>query len=96
VHFLGGQIGRYIPRDETSAVSEESFIGRVARLTADSAAMGRPGQAKLIDEYGRTHYLLVAPDDPEIRFTHDDVVLIVSRASGSLFHAIRNPRPDLL
>lgn len=96
VRLFGGQIARYVPRDETSAISEESFIGRVARLTAASAMAGQPGQAKLTDEHGRTHYLLVVPDDPEIQFTRDDAVLIVSRASGSLFHAIRNPRPDLL
>jgi hypothetical protein len=96
VRLFGGQIARYVPRDETSAISEESFIGRVARLTAASAMVGQPGQAKLTDEHGRTHYLLVVPDDPKIQFTRDDAVLIVSRASGSLFHAIRNPRPDLL
>jgi hypothetical protein len=96
VHLLGGQIARHIPRDETSAISEESFVGRVARLTAEQAGAGQPGQAKLTDEHGRTHYLLVVPDDPEVRFDRGDAVLIVSRASGSLFHAIRNPRPDLL
>jgi hypothetical protein len=96
VHLLGGQIARHIPRDETSAISEESFVGRVARLTAASAMVGQPGQARLTDEHGQTHYLLVVPDDPEVRFARDDSVLIVSRASGSLFHAIRNPRPDLL
>ena len=96
VRFLGGQIARHIPRDETSAVSEDSFVGRVARLTADSATAGQPGQAKLTDEHGRTHYLLVEPHDPEVRFARGEAVLIVSRASGSRFQAIRNPRPDLL
>jgi hypothetical protein len=96
VHFLGGQIARHIPRDETSAISEQSFVGRVARLTAASAMAGQPGQAKLTDEHGQTHYLLVVPDDPEARFAQGDAVLIVSRVSGSVFHAIRNPRPDLL
>jgi len=96
VRLFGGQIARYVPRDETSAISEESFIGRVARLTAASAMSGQPGQAKLTDEHGRTHYLLVVPDDPKDQFARHDAVLIVSRASGSLFHAIRNPRPDLL
>lgn len=96
VRLLGGQIAHHIPRDETSAISEDSFIGRVARLTAASAAAGQPGQAKLTDEHGRTHYLLVVPHDPKVEFARDDAVLIVSRASGSLFHAIRNPRPDLL
>lgn len=96
VRVLGGKIARHAPRDETSAVSEESFIGRIARLTAESAGAGSPGQAKLTDEHGRTHYLLVEPDDREVRFARGDALLVVSRASGSIFRAIRNPRPDLL
>jgi hypothetical protein len=96
VRLLGGRMAHFVPREETTAVSEDSFVGRVARLTAESAAMGQPGQAKLTDEHGRTHYLLVAPDDPRVQFTRGESILIVSRASGSLFHAIRNPRPDLL
>jgi hypothetical protein len=96
VHVLGGRIARLVPRDETSSVSEESFIGRVARLTAAAASAGNPGEAKLTDEHGRTHYLLVEPDGPDIRFRQGDALLVVSRASGSVFRAIHNPRPDLL
>jgi len=96
VRVLGGLIARYVPRDETIAVSEDSFIGRVARLTAESAAAGRPGQAKLTDEFGQAHYLLVEPDGADLVFARGDAVLVVSRASGSVFRAIRNPRPDLL
>jgi hypothetical protein len=96
VRVLGGQIAHHIPRDETSAVSEESFIGRIARLTAESASAGNPGQAKLTDEHGRTHYLLVEPDDRAAPFARGDTLLLVSRASGSIFRAIHNPRPDLL
>jgi Protein of unknown function (DUF1449) len=96
VRSLGGLIARYIPKDESSAVSEDSFIGRIALLTAETAIAARPGQAKLTDEHGMTHYVLVEPDGPDIAFSRGDVVLIVSRASGSLFRAIHNPRPDLL
>jgi Protein of unknown function (DUF1449) len=96
VRMLGGLIARYIPKDETTAVSEESFVGRLARLTAESASEGRPGQAKFTDEHGQTHYLLVEPDGPGLSFSRGETILLVSRVSGSVFRAIRNPRPDLL
>lgn len=96
VRVLGGRIAHHVPKDETTAVSEESFIGRIARLTAESAGTGQPGQARLTDEHGQPHYLLVEPDDPQIRFARGDSLLVVSRASASVFRAIRNPRPDLL
>jgi hypothetical protein len=96
VRGLGGLIARYVPKDETSAVSEDTYIGRLARITAETATVGRPGQAKLTDEHGQPHYLLIEPDAPDTTFSRGDVVLVVSRASGSLFRAIHNPRPDLL
>src|SRR3982750_2030637 len=52
VRMLGGLISRIIPRDETTAVSEASFIGRLARLTGETASEGRPAQAKFTDEHG--------------------------------------------
>ncbi len=64
VRAIGGLIARYIPKDESTAVSEESFVGRLVRLTAESASEGRPGQAKFTDEHGQAHYLLVEPDGP--------------------------------
>ena len=96
VRMVGGLIARYIPKDETTAVSEESFVGRLARLTAESASEGRPGQAKFTDEHGQTHYVLVEPDAPGTSFARGESILLVSRVSGSVFRAIRNPRPDLL
>jgi YqiJ-like protein len=96
VRMLGGLISRAIPRDESTAVSEATFVGRIARITGESASEGRPGQAKLTDEHGQSHYLLVEPDGPGVTFARGDVILVVSRASGTVFRAIRNPRPDLL
>jgi len=96
VRMLGGLISRIIPRDETTAVSEATFVGRLARLTGESASEGRPAQAKITDEHGQSHYLLVEPDAAEVTFARGETVLVVSRASGTVFRAIRNPRPDLL
>lgn len=96
VRMLGGLISRVIPRDETTAVSEASFVGRLARVTGESASEGRPAQAKLTDEHGQAHYVLVEPDAPGITFARGETILVVSRASGTVFRAIRNPRPDLL
>jgi hypothetical protein len=96
VRMLGGLISHVIPRDETTAVSEASFVGRLARVTGELASEGRPAQAKLMDEHGQAHYLLVEPDAPGITFARGETILAVSRASGTVFRAIRNPRPDLL
>lgn len=86
-------MAKLIPRDETEAVSEDSFVGRIAVLTLGKARPGYPAQARLKDAHGQSHYLMVEPDgDAELEARSE--VLIVKR-QGHLFLAIPNPNPLL-
>lgn len=87
VRFCGGLLGKYMPKDETYVVSEDSFLGMVATLTLGDATTGKTAQAKLRDKHGQTHYLLVEPDNPEESFKQGETVIIV-RKKGSLFTII--------
>lgn len=87
VRFLGGLLARYMPGDETYVLSENALIGRVATTVAGIASAGRPVQAKVTDEYGQTHYLLVEPDQGEEVFEPGEKVLLVSKA-GAVYRAI--------
>lgn len=51
-----------LPKDESSAISGDSFVGRQVRIVLGCASMGSPAQAKLTDEHGQTHYMMVEPD----------------------------------
>jgi hypothetical protein len=90
-----GAVAKIIPRDETYAVSEDTFIGRIAVITAGTATAILAAEARLQDEHGRDHYIMVKPDDPEETFTRGTSVLIVSQ-DGSYFLAISNPNPNLI
>lgn len=59
-----------LPKDESSAVSGDSLVGKSARILIGHASIGSPAQAKLTDEYGQTHYVMVEPDPSH--FVHDD------------------------
>ncbi len=96
VRQTGALVARYFPQDESSAVSELDFVGRVAQVTVGEAAAGNPAEARLMDEYGQPHYIRVEPDQPDQRFPRGESVLIVARVSGTLYRVIANPRPDLL
>lgn len=87
VRVCGGILGKYMPKDETEVVSEESFIGMIATLTLGTAQAGKPAQAKLTDKHKQTHYILVEPDDAAEHFGQGDQVLIVSK-NGALFKII--------
>jgi len=94
VRGLGGVLARIIPKDETEVVSEGTFIGRVAVITLGEAASGKPAEAKLTDQYGQAHYVMVEPDRAADRFGQGTEVLIV-RQRGAVFTGIANPHPGL-
>jgi hypothetical protein len=89
MRILGGTLARILPKDETSAVSEKTFIGRVATITLGSAKKDSPAEAKLEDQYGQSHYLMVEPDVDNEEFRQGEQVLLVGKA-GAHFKGIRN------
>ena len=95
VRYCGTGIARIIPQDQTSAVSSESFIGRIATITLGKASHKNPAQAKVKDSYGKSHYLMLEPDLKNESFDQGSKVLIVKK-SGSLFYAIRNDNSNLI
>lgn len=82
VRFLTGIIAKILPKDETEAVAEKTFIGRVAVITLGTASKGSPAQAKLKDKFGTTHYLMVEPDQESEKYHQGDHVLVVKQISG--------------
>lgn len=96
VRGSGLVIARLIPRDETSAVSLETLVGRVAVVVNGTARAGYPAQARVRNEAGQSFYVHVEPDDPAGRLESGASVLLVKQLSGARFVAIANPRPDLL
>ncbi len=89
VRVLGCVLAKIIPKDETTAVSKQTFIGRVAVVILGTAKTGEPAQAKLRDQFGRAHYVMVEPDIEGEVFTTDTPVLLIKR-TGAVFRAIRN------
>ncbi|MEX2673689.1 MAG: YqiJ family protein [Phycisphaeraceae bacterium] len=95
VHVTGGVLAKVIPKDETEAVSESKFVGRVACITLGTARMGNPAQARLKDSFGLSHYVMVEPDDAETSFEQGTNVLLIGR-EGAVFRAIDNPNEALV
>lgn len=87
VRFCGGFLGKYMPKDETYVVSENSFIGMIATLTLGRAEAGKPAQAKFMDKHGHTHYILVEPDKSAELFEQGEKGIIVSK-NGAIFKII--------
>jgi len=96
VRAFGTALAKVIPKDETTAVPDVSLVGRVATIVIGTARAGRPAQARVRDEHGTTHYVMVEPEGPEDSFASGTSILLVRHLSGRRFHAIHNPKPELL
>ncbi|VEN74408.1 conserved membrane hypothetical protein [Candidatus Desulfarcum epimagneticum] len=86
---FAGIVAKIMPKDETQAVEEKSFIGRVAVITLGKASPGKPAQAKLKDQFGTWHYVMIEPDIENEEFQQGEKTLIVRRKNSG-FKAIRN------
>jgi len=93
VRFGGGLLARFMPGDETYAVSEASFHGMVATITLGTAAKNHPVQAKLQDAHGQTHYILVEPDTDE-KFKQGQQVIIIGQI-GTIYRVIKADNPAM-
>ncbi|EPO6660495.1 TPA: OB-fold-containig protein [Klebsiella aerogenes] len=95
VHYTGKTIAPWLPRDETTAITEDDFIGNMAIITGHSAKHGWPCEGKFTDKFGQTHYLLLEPEEGK-EFKKGDRVLIVLRLTPTRYLAELNPWPHIL
>ncbi len=93
VRLFTNVLQKIMPKDESSALSEESFVGAVAIITLGKATKGFPAEAKVKDKYGQTHYFMIQPEDDE-EFSQGEQVLLL-RPSSNGFFAIKNNTTSL-
>lgn len=77
---------KVLPKDETTAIHSDTLVGLAAEIVLGEARQGYPAQAKLQDQFGQVHYVMVEPDQNEI-LTQGSKVLLVSK-QGTIFKAI--------
>ncbi len=84
----GGILKPLLPRDESEAVSLDSFVGCDGQITIGTARPGKPAEARVKDKFGRTHYMMVEPDG-EDEFPAGSHVLLLKRR-GEIYRVIDN------
>jgi len=94
VRIFTSTLEKIMPKDETTALSQESFIGKIATITLGSANYGSPAEGKVKDKYGQTHYFMVEPESQGIEFTQGEDVLL-SKQNINGFYAIKNEHSSL-
>lgn len=94
VRWTAAGLSRVLPKDESNAISTDSFVGRTATLIGGDARPGMPSQARFRDRYGTTHYVMVEPETSDDKLENGSLVLLV-RKLDSHFIAIPNPSAAL-
>jgi len=92
--IFGRGVARIMPRDETSAVSRDSLVGRVAVIVTGEARHANAAQARVRDQLGQAHYIMVEPDNASDVFAEGSSVLLV-RHAGAKYFAIHNTSASL-
>jgi hypothetical protein len=85
--FAARGLARILPRDHTTAIDLDWLTGTSAQIVTGRAAPGSPARARVEDQHGQTHYVMVEPDNPGQAFEEGERVLLVRR-EGQLFRAI--------
>jgi hypothetical protein len=83
-------IARIIPRDETYAVSDADFVGKVAMVSVGPLDQGLPGRVRLKDVFGNWHTVSARASRDSPALAVGASVLLVDRDARS-FIAISAP-----
>lgn len=94
VRMFTNLLQKIMPKDESSALSQESFVGALVTITLGTARKGSPAEAKTVDQYGQTHYFMVQPENEDESFVQGEEVLLL-RPSSNGFYAIKNSNTSL-
>ncbi|MBK0064049.1 MULTISPECIES: YqiJ family protein [unclassified Acinetobacter] len=86
VRWASALVSKIIPKDETTAIFSEDLIGQQAEIILGIARPHSPAQAKVKDQFGQTHYVLVEPEQDEIFQQGQTVILTQKNKLG--FQAI--------
>lgn len=85
MRYVGRLAAKTLFAEHSSAVSEDSFIGRPATIVLGTSKRGQPSQAKLTDQHGQVHYVLVEPLQDEKEFSNGETVILLKRDGARFF-----------
>lgn len=76
---FGRVLAKVMPKNESSAITQDSFTGRLAMITVGTAKVGQPAEAVFKDNYEQKHYVMVEPLREEESFNQGEQVVLMDK-----------------
>ena len=92
--FCAGVVARFIPEYESTVVDREALLRRRATVLEGTARRGSPARAKVIDQHGQAHYVMVEPHEDGDTVAQGETGLLV-RQDGPLFFVLPETNKQL-
>lgn len=86
-------LARIMPGLETTVISTDDLLRRRGRILEGTARRGAPARAKVIDQHGQAHFIMVEPHNDTDTLATGETALIVRR-EGKVFFGL--PESDKL
>ena len=80
-------LARIMPGFETSVISTDDLLRRRGTILEGTARRGMPARAKVVDQHGQAHFIMVEPHDDTDTIGTGEMALLVRR-DGKLFFAL--------
>lgn len=80
---IGARFSNMVPQLESSALSEDAFVGQKAVILSTIVKQGSAGEASFVDEHQQKHYVMVEPLESDQEFTNGQTVVLVEKAINS-------------
>lgn len=92
--FAANGLSRLLPGFETTVISSEDLVGRRGTILEGTARRGHPARAKVVDQHGQAHFVVVEPHNDTETIGQGETALLVRR-DGTLFFALPDANPLL-
>jgi hypothetical protein len=80
-------LARIMPGFETSVISTDDLLRHRGTILEGTARRGTPARAKVVDQHGQAHFIMVEPHDDVDAIGTGETALLVRR-DGKLFFAL--------
>ena len=80
-------LARVMPGFESSVISTDDLLRRRGTILEGVARRGSPARAKVVDQHGQAHFIMVEPHDDKDAIAAGETALIVRR-DGTMFYAL--------